>query len=93
MRQNKNIQYAYVLENLRTNKVYNSNYELFKTQFFSNLKINILEDPWRIVTFIVLQNELHDSIHHHMIKINSQALKQKCYTILTINIYKKTFDT
>jgi hypothetical protein len=31
MRQNKEIQYAYVLESLRIGEVFNSNFELLKT--------------------------------------------------------------
>jgi hypothetical protein len=49
----KDIQYAYVLENLKTGKFFNPNFELLKTQFLSNLKTKLLKDPWKIVTFIV----------------------------------------
>jgi hypothetical protein len=76
----EDLQHGYVLENLRTKKISNSNFELHKTIFLSKLKINLFEDPWRITTFIVPQNELcNKTINNHMIKMNSIKLKQKCY--------------
>jgi len=59
---------------------------------FENIYIKnsyLFEYPWKIATFIVPWNELHNSINHHY----SQALKPKCYIILATNTYKKTFDT
>jgi len=38
-------------------------------------------------TFLIPGNELHNAINHQIIKINSNSLKQKCYTILAIDIY------
>jgi hypothetical protein len=39
----QDIQYAYIVENLRTFKITNSNFKLLKIQFFSNLKLNLFE--------------------------------------------------
>jgi hypothetical protein len=47
MRQSKDIQYASILENLRIGKITNSEFELLKTQFLSNLKLKIRKDSWR----------------------------------------------
>jgi hypothetical protein len=46
MRQNKDITYSSILENLRTCKTSSSNFELFQKMVFENLKINVFEDPW-----------------------------------------------
>jgi hypothetical protein len=90
MWQNKNVQYTFVLENVRTSNIYYSNFELLKTWLLSNLKTNLFKDLWRASTSIVPRNALHNVINHHVIKIDSEALKQKCYTILVTNISKKS---
>jgi len=87
MWQSKDIFYKSFLKKSYNRKFSKSNFELFKTQFFSNLKINIFEDPWRMATFLIPWNELHNAINHQIIKINSNSFKQKCYTILAIDIY------
>jgi hypothetical protein len=43
MQQSKDIQYASIVENLRTCRITNSNFKLLKTQFLSNLKLNLFE--------------------------------------------------
>jgi hypothetical protein len=53
MRQNKDIQYAILLENLQTRNILKSNVDLLKTYFPFNLNVNLFYDPWRIATFIV----------------------------------------
>ncbi len=53
------------------------------------MKINLFEVPWKISTFIVSQNELHNAINCHMIKMNSKSSNQTCYTILIIDTYPK----
>jgi hypothetical protein len=35
-----------------------------KHDFFSNLEINVFENPWRMETFIVPWNELCNAINH-----------------------------
>jgi hypothetical protein len=55
---------------------------------YSKKYIFIFEAPWRTTTFVVPQNELHNAINHHMIQMNLETSKQKCYTILIIDIYK-----
>jgi len=47
----------------------------------------LFEDLWRTTIFIVLRNELHYAINHHIIKMNSKKLK--CCTIITIDTYLK----
>lgn len=66
------VQHGFVLENLRTKKISNSNFELLKTRFMSKLKINWFEDLWRTSTFIVPRNELRYAINHHILKMNSK---------------------
>jgi hypothetical protein len=39
--------------------------------------------------FIVPHNKLRNAINHYMIDIHSKTSKQKCYIIVTIDIYKK----
>jgi hypothetical protein len=56
MRQNKDIQYATLLENLQTRNILKSNFDLLKTHFLSNLNVNLFNDPWRIAMFIVPHN-------------------------------------
>jgi len=58
MKQNKNIQYATLLENLRTRNIFKSYFDLLKTHFLSNLNVNLFDDPWRTSTFIVSHNKL-----------------------------------
>jgi hypothetical protein len=89
MRQNKDIQYATHLENLRTRNILKSNFDLLKTHFLFNLNVNLFNDPWRITTFIVAHNELQNAINHYMINIHSKTSKQKCYIIVAIDTYKK----
>jgi hypothetical protein len=84
MRQNKDIQYA----TLQTWNILNSDFNLLKTRFLSNLNINIFYDPWNITTYIVLLNELWNAINPYMINILSKTSKQKCYTIVTTKISK-----
>ncbi len=57
MKQNKDIQYATLLENLQTRNIRKSNFDLLKTHFLSNLNVNLFNDPWRIAIFIVLCND------------------------------------
>jgi hypothetical protein len=72
MRQNKDIQYATLLEN--SNGKYSKSYfHLLKTHFLSNLNVHLFDDPWRTTTFIVPHNELQNTIHHHMIDIHSKT--------------------
>jgi hypothetical protein len=58
MRKNKNIQYATLLENLRTRNILKSNFDLPKTHFLYNLNVNLFDDPWRTSTFIVSHSKL-----------------------------------
>jgi hypothetical protein len=48
MRQNKDTQYATLLENLQTRNIFKSNFDLLKTHFLSNLNVNLFNNPWRI---------------------------------------------
>jgi len=43
MQQSKDIQYAYIGENLRTYKIRISNFKLLKPRFLSNLKLNLFQ--------------------------------------------------
>jgi hypothetical protein len=45
MRQNKNIQYATILENFQTKSIQKSNFDLLKVFFQFNLNINLFNDP------------------------------------------------
>jgi len=47
MRQNKDIQYATLLENLRTKYILKLDFNVLKTHFLSNLNVNLFDDPWR----------------------------------------------
>jgi hypothetical protein len=89
MRQNKDIQYTTLLENLWTWNILNSDFNLLKTRFLFNLNINLFDDPWNITIYIVLHNELRNAINHYMIDIHSKTSKWKCYTIVAIDINKK----
>ncbi len=53
------------------------------------MKTNLFEAPWRTLTFVVFQNELHNTINRNMIKMNSNHQIQTCYTILIVNTYPK----
>ncbi len=53
MKQSKNTQYAKLLENLRTKNILKLNFEILKTCFPSNLNVNLIDDPRKVVTFIV----------------------------------------
>jgi hypothetical protein len=51
MQQNKDIQYASIVENLKTCKITNSNFNLLKPRILSNLKLNLFQiyggqQPW-----------------------------------------------
>jgi hypothetical protein len=41
------------------------------------------------MTFVVIWNELHNVINHHMIKMNLESSNKKSYTILAIDTYFK----
>jgi len=43
MQQNKDIQYASIVENLKTCKITNSNFKLLKPRILSNLKLNLFQ--------------------------------------------------
>jgi hypothetical protein len=58
MRQNKDIQYATLLENLRTRNILKLYFDLLNTHFLSNLNVNLFDDTWRTSTFIVSHNKL-----------------------------------
>ncbi len=89
MKQSKNTQYAKLLENLRTKNILKLNFEILKTCFPSNLNVNLIDDPRKVVTFIVPWNKLWNATNHYMIDIHSIMLKQKCYVIVAINTLKK----
>jgi hypothetical protein len=57
MKQNKDIQYATLLESLQTRNILKSNFDLPKTHFLSNLNVNLFNDPWRIAIFIIPCND------------------------------------
>ncbi len=86
MWQNEDVLYTYILENIKISKTFDSKIIIYYIILY--LFIYLFEAPWRNATFIVPQNELHNAINHHMIKMNSKTSKQKCYTILVIDIYK-----
>ncbi len=89
MTQNKDNQYATLLENLRTKYILKLDFDVLKTHFLSNLNVNLFDDPWRKTTFIVHHNKLRNAINHYMIDIHSKTSKQKCYIIVPTNTYKK----
>jgi len=60
MRQNKDIKYATLLQNICNGII--SNLDLLETRFFTNKNENIFNDPWT-TTFIVLINELRNEIN------------------------------
>jgi hypothetical protein len=89
MRQNKDIKYTTLLENFRTKKILKLDFDLLKTYFLFNLNVNLFDDPWRTITFIVSHNKLQNTINHYMINIHSKTSKKKCHIIVTIDTYKK----
>jgi hypothetical protein len=86
MRQNKDIQYATLLENLRIGNILKLKFELLKTCFLSKLNVNLFDDPQNKTTFIVPCNELQNAINHYMIDIRSKTSKQKCYIIVATDM-------
>ncbi len=92
MRQNKDIHYATLLENLWIGNIFKLDFDLLKTCLLSNLNVNLFDDPWRTSTFIVPRNELWNAINHYMIDIHSKTSKQKCYIIVTY-IIRQTMST
>jgi hypothetical protein len=58
MRQNKDIKYAILLQNLQNGIISYLNFYLLKTCFLTNINVNLFDDPWKTTTFIVLRNEL-----------------------------------
>jgi len=64
---------------------------LLKTCFFTNINVNLFNDPWKTTTFIVPKNELQNVINQQMINTNAIESKQKCYiTIMATNTLKKS---
>jgi len=47
MRQNKNIQYATLLENFRIRNILKSYFDLLKSHFLFNWNVNLFNDPWK----------------------------------------------
>jgi hypothetical protein len=58
MRQRKNTQYAKLLKNLRTKNILKLRFEILKTCFPSNLNVNLIDDPMKVITFIIPCNKL-----------------------------------
>ncbi len=73
----------------RIENILKSKFELLKTCFLSNLNVNLFNDPWNKTTFIVPSNELQNAINYYMTDIHSKTSKQKSYTIVATNMYKK----
>jgi hypothetical protein len=84
MWQNKNVLYAYVFKILKFDKIFDSNFKLFKTCFLSNLEINVFENPWRMETFIVPWNELCNAINH---MYDKTILKMKTKVLYNFNYW------
>ncbi len=57
MRQSKNTQYGKLLKNL-TKNILKLKSEIFKTFFSSNLNVNLIDEPMKVITFIVPCNKL-----------------------------------
>jgi hypothetical protein len=47
MRQNKDIQYASLLENFQIGNILKSYFDLLKSHFLSNLNVNLFNDRWK----------------------------------------------
>jgi hypothetical protein len=80
MKQKKYIQYATLLQNLWIGNILKLDFDWLNNHFLFNLNVNLFNDPWRTITFIVFQ--LCNAINHYMIDIHSKTSKQKCYIIV-----------
>jgi hypothetical protein len=89
MRQNKNIKYAKkCTKSLKWNN-FIFRFQFLKNVFFTNIIVNIFNDPWKTTTFTIPRNELQNAINQQMTNINSIESKQKCYIVMAINTYQK----
>jgi hypothetical protein len=61
MRQNKDINYAILLQNLRNGIISDSDFDLLKTHFLINANVIFFYDPWKTTTCIVFRNELRNA--------------------------------
>jgi hypothetical protein len=87
MQQNKDIKISNnFTKSLKWN---NFRFRFVRRYFFTNTNVKLLDDPWKITTFIIPRNELWNANNQQMININSIELKQKCYIIMATNTYKK----